>query len=77
MINSSNISILIKSMVRILRWVREEEERAIKMNESSIKCIVLDMAGKRSPSEASLNPNEPIECNYNRELFVSSFFFSN
>ncbi|EHA8589027.1 putative sulfate transporter 3.3 [Cocos nucifera] len=29
---------------RILRWVREEEERAIKMNESSIKCIVLDMA---------------------------------
>ncbi|XP_008793448.1 probable sulfate transporter 3.4 [Phoenix dactylifera] len=29
---------------RILRWVREEEERVIKMNESSIKCLVLDMA---------------------------------
>ncbi|KAJ6840215.1 putative sulfate transporter 3.4 [Iris pallida] len=29
---------------RILRWVREEEERAAKMKESNIKCVVLDMA---------------------------------
>ncbi|CAL9123423.1 unnamed protein product [Musa acuminata var. zebrina] len=29
---------------RILRWVREEEERIVKSNESSLKCIVLDMA---------------------------------
>ncbi|XP_072979473.1 probable sulfate transporter 3.4 [Typha angustifolia] len=28
---------------RILRWIREEEERVIKMSQSSIKCIVLDM----------------------------------
>ncbi|PKU78948.1 probable sulfate transporter 3.4 [Dendrobium catenatum] len=29
---------------RILRWVREEEERAEKMMESNIKCIVLDIS---------------------------------
>ncbi|WOK96902.1 hypothetical protein Cni_G05610 [Canna indica] len=28
---------------RILRWVREEEERVLKLNESTIRCIVLDM----------------------------------
>ncbi|PKA46797.1 putative sulfate transporter 3.4 [Apostasia shenzhenica] len=29
---------------RILRWIREEEERATKMNESKITCIVLDIS---------------------------------
>ncbi|XP_072965181.1 probable sulfate transporter 3.4 [Typha angustifolia] len=29
---------------RILRWVREEDERVAKMNQSSIKCIILDMS---------------------------------
>ncbi|XP_009408945.2 probable sulfate transporter 3.4 [Musa acuminata AAA Group] len=29
---------------RILRWVREEEEKIKKLNESSLKCIILDMA---------------------------------
>ncbi|KAJ6840472.1 putative sulfate transporter 3.4 [Iris pallida] len=28
---------------RILRWVREEEERVAKMKESNIKCVVLDL----------------------------------
>ncbi|RWW72755.1 hypothetical protein BHE74_00019416 [Ensete ventricosum] len=29
---------------RILRWAREEEEKIKKLNESSLKCIILDMA---------------------------------
>ncbi|KAJ0960540.1 hypothetical protein J5N97_001630 [Dioscorea zingiberensis] len=29
---------------RIMRWVREEEERTIRMKECALKCIVLDMA---------------------------------
>ncbi|KAH7657345.1 sulfate transporter 3 protein [Dioscorea alata] len=29
---------------RIMRWVREEEERIIRMKECELKCIVLDMA---------------------------------
>ncbi|KAK1281883.1 putative sulfate transporter 3.4 [Acorus calamus] len=33
---------------RILRWVREEEDRAKAMKENSIKCIVLDMAAVTS-----------------------------
>nr|CAD1822158.1 unnamed protein product [Ananas comosus var. bracteatus] len=33
---------------RILRWVREEEEWALKMNQSSIKCVVLDMGAVTS-----------------------------
>lgn len=31
---------------RILRWVREEEERIKASNESTLKCIILDMTGK-------------------------------
>lgn len=30
---------------RILRWVREEEERIKASNESTLKCIILDMTG--------------------------------
>ncbi|PKU71672.1 putative sulfate transporter 3.4 [Dendrobium catenatum] len=29
---------------RILRWVREEEERALMLKENGIKCVVLDMS---------------------------------
>ncbi|XP_031102860.1 probable sulfate transporter 3.4 [Ipomoea triloba] len=29
---------------RLLRWIREEEERAIDNNESAIKCVVIDMS---------------------------------
>ncbi|ONK80658.1 uncharacterized protein A4U43_C01F20270 [Asparagus officinalis] len=29
---------------RILRWVREEEERTAKTNENNLKCVVLDMS---------------------------------
>ncbi|XP_020598462.1 probable sulfate transporter 3.4 [Phalaenopsis equestris] len=29
---------------RILRWVRDEEERAAKLKEGDIKCIVLDIS---------------------------------
>ncbi|RRT79072.1 hypothetical protein B296_00019524 [Ensete ventricosum] len=31
---------------RILRWIREEEERITNSKESPLKCIILDMAGK-------------------------------
>lgn len=31
---------------RILRWIREEEERITNSNERPLKCIILDMAGK-------------------------------
>ncbi|WOL09182.1 putative sulfate transporter 3.4 [Canna indica] len=33
---------------RILRWVREEEEKITKFNENSLKCIILDMAAVTS-----------------------------
>lgn len=31
---------------RIMRWVREEEERIIRMKDCELKCIVLDMTGE-------------------------------
>lgn len=30
---------------RILRWVREEEERVKENNGNALKCIILDMTG--------------------------------
>lgn len=37
---------------RILRWVREEEERVEANKESTLRCIILDMTGKYSISLA-------------------------
>jgi len=34
------------SYYRILRWVREEEERVKAKDESALKCIILDMTGR-------------------------------
>jgi len=31
---------------RVMRFLRDEEERALKANQSSIRCVVLDMSGK-------------------------------
>lgn len=35
----------ISATYRMLRWVREEEERVKAGNESTLKCIILDMTG--------------------------------
>ena len=31
---------------RILRWVREEEDHIRENNETTIKCVILDLTGK-------------------------------
>jgi sulfate transporter 3 len=33
---------------RVLRFLRDEEERALKSNLPSIRCVVLDMSGERA-----------------------------
>ncbi|RWW71176.1 hypothetical protein BHE74_00021094 [Ensete ventricosum] len=47
---NSTCSLMQQSACRILRWIREEEERITNSKESPLKCIILDMAENRTDS---------------------------